>query len=93
MYVRCVFNLVLYNRVIVFVSMFWLNAKKRGAWKLHRDSCRFCAPMESRWQGLNQMKKYGGWFSFETYQRALEYFESKKQHGDYWQPCKECKPE
>jgi hypothetical protein len=59
--------------------VFWLNADKiTGAWKLHKDSYRFCNPVESKLKGVNQMKKNGGWFKFESYPSAYTFFQ--KEH-------------
>ena len=74
--------------------MFWLNIDRpTGVWKLHKETCRFCKPRETLNKGLKQMKKDGGWFQAKTYSDALDHF--NKEHGfkEYWQTCKECKPE
>jgi hypothetical protein len=74
--------------------VFWLNAANpTGAWKLHKETCRFCKPVESKLKGLNQMKNKGGWFNFDSYQGAFKFFQSEQVHGCYWQICKACNPE
>jgi hypothetical protein len=75
------------------VSMFWLNINRpTGAWKLHKESCRFCNPRETRNKGLNELKQNGGWIQVESYESATVYFDKKHNHNEYWQPCKECRP-
>jgi len=64
-----------------------------GVWKLHKKSCRFCKPKETTNKGLNQMKTGGGWFNTESYEGALALFNKDHGFNEYWQPCKECKPE
>jgi len=44
-------------------------------------------------KGLNQMKTGGGWFEAESYEAALALFNKNHGFNEYWQPCKECKPE
>ena len=54
--------------------MFWLNMDiSTGLWKLHVDSCRFCNPVETRFKGVNDLKKKGAWISFESAEEAKEY--------------------
>jgi hypothetical protein len=73
--------------------MFWLNADKiTGAWKLHKDSCMFSTPTESKYKGINQMKRKGGWFKQETYQSAYTFFQKEHIKPEYWQPCRSCSP-
>ena len=69
-----------------------VKRQKRGAWKLHQETCRFCTPKETHWQGLNTMRKYGGWFNFESYQSTHEFYQSDHEKPEYWQPCRECNP-
>jgi len=74
--------------------MFWLNIDRpTGVWKLHKESCRFCNPQETRKKGLNVLKQDGGWIQVESYESAYTFFNEKHNHSEYWQPCKECKPE
>jgi hypothetical protein len=42
---------------------------------------------------LNLMKKNGGWVQVESFEAGLDRY--NKEHGvnEYWQPCRECKPE
>jgi hypothetical protein len=76
------------------LSVFWLNVnKQQGAWKLHKESCRFCKPVESSMKGVNYMKTRGGWFQFESFQDAYEFYQTDHKNLEYWQPCKECNPE
>ena len=73
--------------------MYWLNIDLPwGIWKIHRKGCRHINPRETKMKGLNEMKDNGGWYSFQTFQEAYEYY---LKHGpnDTWQPCKICKPE
>ena len=73
--------------------MFWLNADlPTRIWKLHRDDCLFCRPQESKAKGIGAMKGSGGWFSFETVDKARAFFESQRERY-IWQPCKICKPD
>jgi hypothetical protein len=73
--------------------MFWLNADKvTGAWKIHKDTCRFCNPVESKVKGVNKMKRNGGWFKHETYQSAYTFFQKQHEPVEYWQPCRNCNP-
>jgi hypothetical protein len=73
--------------------VFWLNVDKNaGAWKLHKESCRFCNPRETSLKGVNQAKQNGGWFEFESYQSAYEFFQTDRKNLEYWQPCKVCNP-
>jgi hypothetical protein len=73
--------------------MFWLNINRlTGAWKLHKASCRFCNPQETRNRGLNELKKDGGWIQMDSYESAREYYESDHPKNEYWQPCRRCKP-
>jgi hypothetical protein len=39
------------------------------------------------------MKTGGGWFEAESYEAALALFNKNHGFNEYWQPCKECKPE
>jgi tetrahydrodipicolinate N-succinyltransferase len=74
--------------------MFWLNRDiSTGLWKLHVDSCRFCNPVETRFKGVNEMKKKGAWISFESAEEAKEYFKKNSEQDSIWQPCKTCNPE
>jgi len=74
--------------------MFWLNVDRpTGVWKIHKDSCRFCRPQETRNKGLNELKQDGGWIQVETCEIAQAIFNKDHNHKEYWQPCKECKPE
>jgi hypothetical protein len=73
--------------------VFWLNVDKvTCAWKLHKDSCIFCKPVESNTKGVNQMKRKGGWFKHETYQSAYTFYQKEHRHPEYWQPCRICNP-
>ena len=73
--------------------MLWLNIDKgAGVWKLHRDSCRFCKPVESRSKGVNRMKRHGGWFQVMSHQSAYDFFQTDHKYNEYWQLCKACNP-
>jgi len=39
------------------------------------------------------MKKDGGWFEFESYQNAYQFYLTDHKNTEYWQPCRECNPE
>jgi len=74
--------------------MFWLNIDRpTGVWKIHKESCRFCVPQETKNKGLNELKKDGGWIQKESIESAYTYFNKDHNHNEYWQPCKECRPE
>jgi hypothetical protein len=73
--------------------MFWLNADTpTRIWKLHRDSCLFCRPKESKAKGIGAMRGSGGWFSFNTPEEAYAFYKQQREHY-IWQPCKTCKPD
>ncbi|MFC1803815.1 hypothetical protein ACFL0D_07605 [Thermoproteota archaeon] len=74
--------------------MFWLNVSKpTGMWKLHKSTCRFCSPQETRLKGVNQMKEFGGWFEFKTPHEALVFYNENKALNSIWQPCRICNQE
>ena len=74
--------------------MFWLNVNRiTGAWKLHKESCRFCTPKQKRVKGVNELKLHGGWIQFDSNTSAYEYYKTNHNDNEYWQPCKICKPE
>ena len=74
--------------------MFWLNiSRSTGAWKLHKENCRFCTPKETSLKGLNELKHDGGWIEVDSYNSAYEYYKLNHHDNEYWQPCKVCKPE
>ena len=88
------FYLVFYRSPTKFLSVFWLNVdKQQGAWKLHKEACRFCKPVESSQKGVNHMKKRGGWFQFESFQNAYEFYKTDHNNLEYWQPCRHCNPD
>jgi hypothetical protein len=57
------------------------------------ESCRFCKPQETTNKGLNLMKKNGGWVQVESFEAGLDRYNNEHGVNEYWQPCKECKPE
>lgn len=73
--------------------MLWLNVDyPTGLWKLHRDSCRFCDPVETLNKGVNTLEDNGGWISFKSYDDAEKCFETNSGDDSIWQPCKVCDP-
>jgi hypothetical protein len=74
--------------------MLWINVdRSTGAWKLHKELCRYCNPKESKNKGLEELKKDGGWIQADSYKSAYELFRTNHRENEYWQPCKVCKPE
>jgi hypothetical protein len=73
--------------------MFWLNAdKSTNIYKLHNVSCIYAVPRETEYKGIEEMKRDGGWFKFETYDEAYRYYKTTRPNA-IWQPCKVCNPE
>ncbi len=74
--------------------MFWINVDRpTGAWKLHKEACRFCKPKETKNKGVEELKQDGGWIQVNSYKTASDFFKTNHIHNEYWQPCKVCKPE
>ena len=72
--------------------MFWLNVdNSTNIWKLHIDSCIYGVPRETPSKGINEMRKDGGWFEFETVHDAHVFFKNTKPDA-IWQPCRVCNP-
>jgi hypothetical protein len=73
--------------------MFWLNVdSSTNMWKLHKEGCRYGLPHNTNLKGIGEMKKGGGWFKFDSYKKANEFYR-KNGSNALWQPCRVCKPE
>jgi hypothetical protein len=50
---------------------------------LHEDACEYARDKrETPFLGINAMKRDGGWFSFESYLKARQFFAAEVQvHG------------
>jgi len=50
-------------------------------------------PVETKFKGVNKMKRQGGWFEVDSLASAYGVFLDGRETLDYWRPCKECLPE
>jgi hypothetical protein len=73
-------------------SKYWINiSKPLKTVRIHLLECRYCRPRDTPFKGLNRMGPEGGWYGFDTYQRAVEYY--REHHPDMaWKTCKTCNP-
>ena len=73
------------------ILVLWLNVDKpTGVWRLHKESCLFCKPIETKFKGVNKWKRQGGWFKMTSLTSAYEFFLDSRENMDYWGPCKIC---
>lgn len=71
---------------------YWVNIDKpRKFYRLHLESCPFCTSSETPYKGVNEMKRDGGWFQFESKAEARKNY--TENYSDLnWEPCKFCNP-
>jgi hypothetical protein len=73
--------------------MFWLNVDKpNNFYKLHNESCVYAVPNETEYKGIEEMRRDGGWFKFDTYDEAFRYYRKTRPNA-IWQLYKVCNPE
>jgi hypothetical protein len=77
-----------------WLPVYWININKpTGLWKIHKDTCRFSKPQETKNKGVNELKIYGFWVQAGSFEEGYRFYEQEHGINDYWQPCRECKPE
>jgi len=72
--------------------MFWLNIDlPTQTATLHKGDCIHADPKPTEFKGINEMKRDGGWFNFDSVGAAMRFFKTKRLSGEV-HSCLFCKP-
>ena len=74
--------------------MVWLNVDiPTKKCTLHRDGCNLKPRQEPRYKGFGELKRDGGWLSFNSDDEAEAYYRRDwRQRGYEWIRCSFCGP-
>jgi len=72
--------------------MFWLDVDKpTKTATVHRDECVHAVPGGGEQKGVNEMRRDGGWFSFDSVGEAMRFHKEQQLTGRVIM-CSHCEP-